>query len=131
VAVEMNAVGGGVAPRSARSDSAGPADSEAIAHRVAALLAEGLELPHYLDTGAVARMLGVSVHWVREHAAELGASRLGDGPRGPLRFDLELVRAAMERRRVGATRRQPQRKRSGRARTGGVELVAFRDRGAR
>jgi hypothetical protein len=36
----------------------------------------------------------VSGDWVREHAAELGAIRVGDGPKGALRFDLRRVKAA-------------------------------------
>ena len=45
-------------------------------------------------------MLGVSEDWVRDHAAELGAIRVGDGPRGMLRFEAARVRTALERRRV-------------------------------
>ena len=62
-------------------------------------------------------MLAVSEEWVREHAAELGAIRVGDGPKGALRFDAARVRAALERRRLGRPkdrqRRRPgQRRRS-------------------
>jgi hypothetical protein len=47
-----------------------------------------------LTAAQVARELQVSRSWVYQHAEELGARRLGDGPRGRLRFDLETVRAA-------------------------------------
>ena len=73
---------------------------EEIARRVVELL-EGRIPARYADTGSVAGLLGVSEEWVRDHAGELGAIRIGDGPRGPLRFDLRRVEQAMERRRVG------------------------------
>jgi hypothetical protein len=61
---------------------------EAIADRVAERLADIARDPVRLyDTRAVARMLAVSEDWVRDHAVELGAIRVGDSPRGPLRFD--------------------------------------------
>jgi hypothetical protein len=60
--------------------------------RVAERLADMARDPVRLyDTRAVARMLAVSEDWVREHAAELGAMRVGDSPRGPLRFDSAKV----------------------------------------
>jgi hypothetical protein len=75
---------------------------EAIAERVAARLAGHAREPVRLyDTRAVARMLAVSEDWVRDHAAELGAIRVGDSPRGPLRFDSNKLAAAIDRRRVG------------------------------
>jgi hypothetical protein len=74
--------------------------AEAIANRVTKLLVDQQHAA-YLTTAGVARMLAASNEWVREHAGELGAVRLGDGPRGALRFDPARVRAALERRRVG------------------------------
>jgi hypothetical protein len=70
--------------------------ADAIAERVAGLLSAdedpaGLRL---VSAAEVARELNVGRQWVYEHAEELGARRLGDGPRGRLRFDLETVRAA-------------------------------------
>lgn len=74
---------------------------EAIAQRVAELLADARPEPaRLLETHAVARMLAVSEEWVREHARELGAIRVGDGPKGALRFDPARVRAALDRRRL-------------------------------
>jgi hypothetical protein len=69
---------------------------DAIAERVAELLRDDdAPAPHRLVSAAeVARELNVGRQWVYEHADELGARRLGDGPRGRLRFDLETVRAA-------------------------------------
>jgi hypothetical protein len=84
-----------------------PDDIEAIALRLADLLKDAPpRRPQYLDTAAVARMLNASEEWVRDHAAELGAVRLGDGPRGPLRFDPARVTEAIESRRL-ARRARP------------------------
>ena len=67
---------------------------EAIALRVAELLgaaAQNAALARLVDANAVARELGVERDWVYAHASQLGAIRLG-GPRGRLRFDLQVVR---------------------------------------
>ena len=86
----------------AGSQAAAAAAIEEIARRVAELVADRIREPlRLLDTRTVARMLAVSEEWVREHAAELGAIRVGDGPNGALRFDAARVRAALERRRLG------------------------------
>jgi len=77
------------------------ADVEAIACRVVELLRDESRLSAHIDTTAVATMLGVSGDWVREHAAELGAIRIGDNPKGALRFELRRVRAALDQRRLG------------------------------
>jgi hypothetical protein len=62
-------------------------DVEAVARRVVELLADaGVAGRGFVDTAQVARCYGVSEDWVRSHAVELGAVRLGD-TRGPLRFD--------------------------------------------
>jgi hypothetical protein len=88
-----------------------PDDIEAIARRVADLLGDApAHRPQYLDTAAVARMLNASEEWVREHAAELGAVRLGDSPRGPLRFDPAQVTDAIESRRLARSRATTQRR---------------------
>jgi hypothetical protein len=44
-----------------------------------------------VDAAAVAAYLGVERSYVYEHADELGARRLGSGPRARLRFSLEEV----------------------------------------
>ena len=48
-----------------------------------------------IDASALAVELGVSRDWVYEHAAELGALRLGSGPKARLRFDPVAARAAL------------------------------------
>jgi hypothetical protein len=68
-----------------------PADIEAIAVRVAALMESRTAPPARLvDAAQLASILGVERDWVYAHAKELEAVRLG-GPRGRLRFDLAAV----------------------------------------
>lgn len=75
---------------------------EAVARRVVELLRdEGLAAPaepRLLDAAEVAERFGVSAEWVRDHADDLGAVRLGDGPRPRLRFDADAVREALSAR---------------------------------
>jgi hypothetical protein len=74
---------------------------EQIAQRVVELLGAEARKPfRLLDTEAVAGMLGVSEEWVRDHAVELGAIRIGDGPKGALRFDVARIRGALNSRRL-------------------------------
>jgi hypothetical protein len=62
--------------------------ADAIAARVRGAAASQPTL-RLVDAQAVADRYGVERSWVYAHADELGAVRLGDGPRGRLRFDLE------------------------------------------
>jgi len=48
-----------------------------------------------VDPATLALELGVSRDWVYEHSAELGALRLGNGPKPRLRFDPVAVRDAL------------------------------------
>jgi hypothetical protein len=65
---------------------------EALAQRLAELLAPREEAPGRLITAEeVARRWGVGRRWVYDHADELGAHRLGAGPRPRLRFDPDEV----------------------------------------
>lgn len=103
--------------RSAGADEPTGAAAEDIAQRVAELVDGLIRAPfQLLDTKTLARMLAVSEEWVREHAAELGGVRVGDGPKGALRFDAARVRAALDRRRIDGSkdtpRRRPSRRRS-------------------
>jgi|tagenome__1003787_1003787.scaffolds.fasta_scaffold20520901_1 hypothetical protein len=65
-------------------------DIEAIADRVAEKL-RGDGLGRFGDAHAVCSRFGVSVDYVYAHARELGAIRLGEGPKARLRFDLADV----------------------------------------
>lgn len=94
---------------SAGLDATGGHDAvvETVAQRTVELL-----LPHLLaavagsetsadaglvDATALAERLGVTRAFVYEHADELGAIRLGDGPRARLRFDVEAAERALPR----------------------------------
>ncbi len=77
-------------------------DVEAIAEATARKLAEfigergktfGLVGPRELAEG-----LGVSLDYVYAHATELGAMRLGSGPKARIRFDLDRARQSLEAR---------------------------------
>ena len=63
-----------------------------LARRVVEVMHEqGLVQPRpkaevWLNAAELARRLGVSREWVYEHADELGARRIGSGPRPRLRF---------------------------------------------
>jgi hypothetical protein len=52
-----------------------------------------------VDARELAKELGVSIDYVYAHAAELGAMRLGSGPKARIRFDLDEARQALESRR--------------------------------
>jgi hypothetical protein len=71
---------------------ANPTLVEAIAQRVAELLLSELGLAERLLTPSeVADRFAVSRTWVYEHATELGAIRLGKGPKARLRFHPKTV----------------------------------------
>jgi hypothetical protein len=103
------------------------ADVEAIASRVLELLRQDSQVGDHVETAAVATMLGVSDDWVRDHAVELGAVRIGDGPKGALRFDLRRVRAALDRRRFGRPPKAKPRRSGPDRRVRGVELLVLPD----
>jgi hypothetical protein len=84
-------------------------DVEAIAEATAARLAEIVsatpETFALVDARQLARDLGVSLDYVYAHACELGAMRLGSGPKARIRFDLDRARQALEAR-AGRHRRR-------------------------
>jgi hypothetical protein len=61
-----------------------------------------LEPMTWVAAAAVAQHLGVDVSYVYAHAGELGARRLGTGPKARLRFRLDLVDSALIPPRCGA-----------------------------
>ena len=87
-----------------------------------AIRAEGLtasanEPKAWLDANDVAKRLRVSREWVYEHAQELGAERIGTGPRPRLRFPPRVIEARDFKpppsRNAAARSAQPQAKASG------------------
>ena len=89
---------GGEAPRAAKAEEVRLAREsiEELTKPLAELLAAALDSdppgpPRQLSAEEVARRWGIRRRWVYEHADELGARRLGRGPRPRLRFDPEEV----------------------------------------
>jgi hypothetical protein len=101
-------------------------DVDAIARRVVDLLPTPRPRA-LLTTSEVAEAIGVGPDWVRDHAAELGGIRIGDGPRGELRFEAERVAAALERRRLAVAPEPKPQRRPGRRQQprDDVELIEF------
>lgn len=73
-----------------------PEEVDALAAAVAERVVERLRdeavppsEPGLVDAAALARALGVSPSYVYSRSSELGARRLGNGPKARLRFDLE------------------------------------------
>lgn len=93
-------------------------ESDSARHEDAPTLGSGRQL---VDARTVADALGCSRDCVYAHADELGGQRIGDGPRGRLRFDLNQALAAWtsrsesersHRREVPAQTQVPRRTRS-------------------
>jgi hypothetical protein len=84
--------------------------AERAAHHVVQLLDRSSRRAHQLlDPKELARELSVSLDYVYAHAVDLGAMRLGDGPKARLRFDLQTAQRAMRARKqppVTASRRR-------------------------
>ncbi len=77
-----------------------PQAVEAIARRVVEILERrGLQGRELVDAAELARRFGIERSWVYSHAIELGAVKLGSGPKPRLRFDPQI--AARVLRRVG------------------------------
>lgn len=79
-------------------------DIDAIAERAARRVVQLLQRPalgpyRLMDPKDLAEALNVSLDYVYAHAADLGAMRLGDGPKARLRFDLHTAQAAMRARK--------------------------------
>jgi hypothetical protein len=91
------------------------ADIEAVANRVADLMRMGqTSAPELVDTAEIARRFAVSRDFVYEHADDLGAVRLGNGPKARLRFDPAKVGRAL-RKPPEKTFPQPRRRRTRRS----------------
>lgn len=89
-------------------------DLDEIAERAARRVVQLLERTRpgafqLLEPKQLAQALNVSVDYVYAHATDLGAMRLGDGPKARLRFDLQTAQIAMRSRNqpptVSAARR--------------------------
>lgn len=108
------------------------ASIEAVALRVAELIRDeavtGGSSGELVDAAEIARCFGVSRDWVYDHADELGAVRLGDGPKARLRFDPATVAERLgtpdERSEVRRAASRPRRRS-----TSTVDLLPIRGSG--
>lgn len=75
---------------------------ERVARRVVELIEDQRPSgrPRMVDVAELAEILGVSRDTVYRHSKQLGAARIGDGPRPALRFDVERATAAWASRCV-------------------------------
>ncbi len=111
---------------------------DAFLQRLAASLAEHLNRPvvetpepKLLDAHAVARLLACNRAFVYEHQAELGAIRLGAGPKARLRFGRTQVEAFMVRHDKPKAPEPPKRRTTrprARAHATEVKLLPIRGR---
>jgi hypothetical protein len=75
-----------------------PQATAAIARKVVELLEErGLQRRELVDAAELARRFGIERSWVYSHAIELGAVRLGRGPKPRLRFDPQIAARTLRR----------------------------------
>jgi hypothetical protein len=89
---------------------------EAVARRVVELLRGESSAPQFVTAAELARLLSLERGWVYAHANELGAIRLGAGPRSRLRFDVARAAAALEEGRDPLQQKPTLRPRRGRPR---------------
>lgn len=61
------------------------------------------DAPRLLTVAEVAAVLHVEAGWVYDHAASLGAFRLGSGSRAPIRFEARTVAARVRALAEGAS----------------------------
>jgi hypothetical protein len=75
-----------------------PQAVEQVAQRVAQLLQHTppQEQPRLLTAGELAHRLRVQRPWIYKNRHLLGGQRIGDGPKGPWRFDLDIATQAMK-----------------------------------
>ena len=124
-----------------------PQAVEQVASRVAQMLQrqqqQSAEIPGakeqqgFLNVAQLARHLGLNPAWIYEHADELGAIRIGDGPKARIRFDLYTATQALRQHQPGrtqgpatATPRKPRRSPASPYRTN-APLLEIRDPYAR
>lgn len=122
----------------------GEVEFDATAEQAAALLREAADKlarppardDSPLDVKEAAAALGVSVEWVREHAAELGGWRVSpDRPKSPWRFDRSRLLVARQEstqhggedaRELEARSPRPRRRRRSSPRESGAPLLEVR-----
>lgn len=112
----------------------GRADVHQIAEAIADLLAErGLIVyagpsvsARVLSAREVSKLLGRSTPWVYAHATELGAIRMGNGPKARIGFDLATIEQWKRDKQMRAPEsRKPPRRRPRRNTTGATNLIPY------
>jgi len=83
-----------------------PESIQAIVAGIVEALGATQARPRVVTASELAEALDVSRGYVYEHADQLGAERLGDGPKAHLRFDLERARELL-RTCSGSRRPEP------------------------
>jgi predicted DNA-binding transcriptional regulator AlpA len=107
--------------------------AERLAARIEVITPEPFE--GLVDAREIARATGRSRAWVYEHSSELGAVRLGSGPRPRLGFSRARVEAYVQAAGEPPgppplpVRAQPQRRRRAGQTSTGVELLPINGRG--
>lgn len=103
-----------------------PPTVEAIARRVVEILEQrGLQSRELVDAAELARRFGIERSWVYSHAIELGAVKLGSGPKPRLRFDPQIAARVLRKAGEQTAADPPARsgKRADRPSAGGVSEV--------
>jgi hypothetical protein len=86
----------------------GTATVDAIARRIVELLGDQpFAIRELVDAEELARRFGLSRAWVYSHADELGALRVGAGPRSRLRFDPRIALERLTSRSAGEMSQSP------------------------
>ena len=80
--------------------------AEATARKLARFVGERGKTFGLVGPRELAEDLGVSLDYVYAHATELGAMRLGSGPKARIRFDLDGARRLLEARGQQPTTRR-------------------------
>lgn len=112
-----------------------PPTVEAIARRVVEILEQrGLQNGELVDAAELARRFGIERSWVYSHAIELGAVKLGSGPKPRLRFDPQIAARVLRKAGEQTKADPPARsgKRADRPSAGGgseVQLLPIRGEG--
>ncbi len=112
-----------------------PPTVEAIARRVVEILEQrGLQSRKLVDAAELARRFGIERSWIYSHAIELGAVKLGSGPKPRLRFDPQIAARVLRKASEGTAADPPARsgKRADRPSAGGgseVRLLPIRGEG--
>lgn len=106
-----------------------PDDLRELARLIADELRQPQATPKLVDAKTLAAELGVTSAFVYEHAGELGAIRLGNGPRARLRFDVDEARESIAARTPTPDLSEPRPRGSRRPRAasgGGIPLLPIK-----